>query len=488
MLATNVQSVGGSAPRLRHLVLQAGAWVAAGFVLDKVLALAQMMVLARLLMPADFGLMAMSSAVVLVLFTLTELGLDPALVARREVQDDDLAVAWTLSCLRATALAAGLWLTAGLIAQAMQAPALAPVLRIHAVAAVLQGIQSPGLALLLRRLDFAQRVRMDLLRRAVEMTVTIGLAWRYQTVWALVGGLLAGCTFSCLWSYGVAPFRPRFAWAGPSLRYFVQFGKCVNVTTVLTVCILSGGEFLIGRTLGAESLGLYQIAMAIPLLIGVRATVMLGQVSLPTYARLQTDRQAAVKAFLVQMKLVGLLLLPAAACLAVFAPVIVPLVFGSRWSDAVEPVRILSLYAVCAGLTGTMTAVQYGMNRADLPLRAAVVQCALYAVVIMPLLARFGLAGAAGALALAYLASVLVSAKSAVDLIGEAARPALVSLAWIALISAALGAGLMQLLPSHVVGVAPLALAGAGIVSLYAWYLWRVEYPRLLSLWRREVW
>lgn len=488
MPAADVQSAERPAPRLRHLVLQAGAWVVVGFILDKALALIQMMVLARLLLPADFGLMAMSSAVLLMLFTVTELGLDPALVSRGEVQADDLAVAWTLSCLRAVALASGLWLTADLIAQTMQAPALAPVLRAHAVVAVLLGIQSPGLALLLRRLELARRVRLDLLRRTVEMTVTLGLAWHYRTVWALVGGLLAGGAFGCLWSYVAAPFRPRFAWSGPSLRYFVRFGKCANLTTVLTVGIMSGGEVLIARMLGADSLGLYQIAMAIPLLIGVRATGMIGQVSLPTYARLQTDRRAAVKAFVVQMKVVGLLLLPAAACVVVFAPVVVPVIFGARWNDAVEPLRLLSLYAICAGLTGPMTALQYGMNRADLPLRTAVAQSVLYAIAVVPLLARFGLAGAAGALAIAYLAGGVVSAKATVDLVGEAVKPVIVSLGWIVVIGGLVALTAMQLFSAQAIGSRSVMLVGVGAGSVYAYYLWRVEYPRLLALWRSEVW
>lgn len=487
-MAANSSEETGAVPRLRHVVLKAGAWVISGFVLDKGLALVQIMVLARLLTPTDFGLMAMSSAVLLVLFTLSELGIDSAIIARRDLHDDDLAVAWTLSCIRAGLLASGLWFSADVIARAMHTPELAVFLKVHALSCFFQGAQSPAMALLFRRLELKQRVRMDLIRRIVEMTVTIGLALWLQSVWALLGGQLAGFAFGCMLSYVAAPFRPRLVLGGPSLRYFLHFGKWVNVTTVLTVAVMSGGEFLVGRMLGAEALGLYQIALAIPLLIGVRATVMIGQVSLPTYAMLQADRPGVIKAFVFQMKVVGLLLLPASMSLAVFAPVLVPFLFGPRWADAVEPLRILSVYAICAGLTGTMAAVQYGMNRSDLPMRVALAQGVVYAAVIVPMIAEFGLAGAAGALVLAYSMGVLLSVRYTVQLIGGETRAVLASLVWIFLVSGVVGAGMMQLLPNAPVTGTRLLFMGCGAAILYGTYLWKVEYPKLLSLWRGEAW
>lgn len=475
------------APRLRHLVVKAGAWVVSGFVLDKALALAQIMVVARLLAPADVGLMAMSAAVLLVLFTLSEMGVEQALVARREIHDDDLAVAWTIAILRGAVLACGLWLAADLIAHLLQAPALSLVLRAHALGLLLQGMQSPAMALLQRQLDLKQRVRMDLIRRVGETTVTIALALWWRSVWALVIGQLVGFSLGCLLSYVAAPFRPRFTLRGPSLRYFLSFGKRVNPTTVLTVLVMSGGEFVVGRLLGMGSLGLYQIALSIPLLIGVRATVMIGQVSLPTYSRLQTDRSGVIKAFVIQMKLVGLLLFPATMILAVFAPVLVPLLFGPRWLDAVEPLRVLCVYAMCAGLTGTLASVQYGLNRPEYPMRVAMAQVLVYAMAIGPLTVWFGLTGAAGSLVAAYGAGMILSARYTVQLLGQETRPVFASLLGIVLLSGGIGLVTMQVLPSHQAVGSRLLVMAAGISLFYILYVWRVEYPKLRSLWRGEA-
>ena len=112
-------------PRLRHRILQAGGWAGVGFLLDKVIAAIQLMVVARLLVPADFGVMAASATIVLAFMTISELGLETALIAKAKVDQDDLAVAWTVAIARGAAMAACLWAAAEMIGQAMQMPQLA---------------------------------------------------------------------------------------------------------------------------------------------------------------------------------------------------------------------------------------------------------------------------------------------------------------------------------------------------------------------------
>src|SRR5438874_9090151 len=119
-------------PRLRHRILQAGGWAGSGFLLDKGIAAIQLMVVAHLLTPADFGVMAASATIVLAFMTISELGLESALITKAEVDREDLAVAWTIAIARGVAMAACLWAAAEMIGQAMQMPQLASLLRVHA--------------------------------------------------------------------------------------------------------------------------------------------------------------------------------------------------------------------------------------------------------------------------------------------------------------------------------------------------------------------
>jgi O-antigen/teichoic acid export membrane protein len=454
-------------------------------VLDKVIAAIQLMVVARLLTPADFGVMAASATIVLAFMTISELGLESALIAKTEVDREDLSVAWTIAIVRGVVMAACLWAAADVIGQAMQMPQLASLLRIHAWVLVLQGLQSPALPIVLKNLNLRLRVIMDLVRRVIEAGGIIALALWLQNVWALLLGQLAGMCVGSLLSFWVAPFRPRLSLYRPACQYFLRYGKQLNVTTLCIFGVMSGGELVIGRILGQEALGFYQIALAIPLLLGVRATVLIHQISMPTYALLQRDRLGVVRVFDLQMGLVGLIFIPLAVGVAVLAPVIVPLAFGPQWLAIVEPLRILCLYVVCAGYLSVMTALHYGANRPDLQLKSWGGQFLVYAMMLVPLTMGFGLTGSAIALVASYVVGVLLQGIGTRALIGTATGVTFRS-AGRACVLAGLLAGII-LMMSGVPSTPPaswvLVSACLGGLGLYGWYLWAVEMPRLKVLW-----
>ena len=98
--------------------------------LDKVIAAVQLAVLVRILTPADFGVMAASAAVLLAMLTISELGLDSALIAKEIVSEDDLAAVWTLTVARGLLMATGIWIMAGVIGEIMRMPVLESLLEI----------------------------------------------------------------------------------------------------------------------------------------------------------------------------------------------------------------------------------------------------------------------------------------------------------------------------------------------------------------------
>lgn len=480
------QDMAESAPlRLRHRILQAGGWAGAGFVCDKVIAAIQLMVVARLLTPADFGVMAASAAIVLAFATISELGLESALIAKAEVDREDLAVAWTVAVARGVAMAACLWATADVIGQAMQMPQLALVLRVHAWALVLQGLNSPAMAILLKNLDLRRRVTLDLVRRVIEAGAIISLALWLRNLWALVLGQLIGMCVGSLLSFWVAPFRPRLSLYRPARHYFLRFGKQLNVTTLCMFGVMSGGELVIGRVLGQDALGLYQIALAIPLLLGVRATMLINQISLPTYALLQRDRPGVVRVFELQMGLVGFIFIPLAVGVGVLAPVIVPLAFGSQWLAIVDPLRILCVYVVCAGYLSVMTALQYGANCPDLQMKSWAWQFLFYAVVIVPLTMEWGLTGAAAALVASYVVGVALQCIGTRALLGPVVDTTLRSMGRASVLAGSLAGGLVFLAGTAAIPMTFWIVVTACVVGLglYGWYLWSVEVPRLTVLW-----
>jgi O-antigen/teichoic acid export membrane protein len=372
------------------------------------------------------------------------------------------------------------------IAAFFRFPELVMLLRVHMLALLIQGVQSPAIALLLRNLDMGRRVRLDLIRRLIEATATIALAWWLRSVWALLWGQLIGFAVSVLLSFRIAPFKPRFCLNRDSLGYFAQYGKHFNLITILTFGVMNTGEFVVGRILGAEKLGIYQVALAIPMLVGLRASTMMSQVNVPAFAILRQDPPGAIRAFGFQIGVMSLALIPLATGVALFTSNLVGLFFGQRWMEAAGPLQMLCPYAVFAGLSGVMGSLHYGLGRPDLQTRIWLVQFLVYAAAIVPLTRLFGLMGAAAALTLSFAVGFVHHVAYTLHLLGTEVWAVFSALARVAWPVVALGGVLVLTREVPVGPVAGSALAICGLVgtTAFALYLWRIEYPRLVGLWK----
>ncbi len=485
--AMHIQDPESSPLRLRHRILRAGWWTGGGFLLDKVIAAVQLAVLVRILTPADFGVMAASAAVLLMMLTISELGLDSALIAKEIVNEDDLAAAWTLAVARGILIATGIWILAGVIGEVMRMSPLESLLRVHAWALIIQSLQSPALALMMKKLDLRRRVALDVVRRVVEAVVTLTIAILYRTVWALVIGQLVGLMIGSLLSFRIAPFVPSWSFKRSALSYFVQYGRQLNLTTLCAFGVMTGGELVIGYLLGAESLGLYQVALAIPLLIGARATALMQQISVPTYASLQRDQLGLVRVFDLQMGLIGIVYIPLAVTIGSLAPIMVPIVFGTQWTSISDSLQVFCIYSVCAGYASVMASLHYGVGRPDLQVNSWVAQCALYMTMIVPMTLLLGVFGAAISLTASFVFGTVLQAVETRRLLGTSTNQTFASLGRTGLIGFVAGALLLSGAGQNRIAIpwTPeiLAMVMAGV---FGWYLWWVERPRLQTLWNYQ--
>ena len=471
--------------RIRHRVLQAGGWAFAGFAVEKGIAVIQLVVLTRLLLPGDFGLMMASAAILLAVQTFSELGLEPAVIAKPDVNEEDLRVAWTLSIMRGIVLAVGLWGLADVIAIGMQIPELGLFLRVHTVGILLHSVQSPAMFVLLKKLDLRRRVSFDLSRRVLEFCVTIGLAWWWSSAWALLGGQLIAFLFGAILSHWIAPCRIGWSLNRASLLNLWNYGRYQNFTGWFLFTVMSGGDLVIGRLYGVAMLGLYQVAMAIPIMIGIRAMSVISQISLPTYAMLQKDRSGVMRALSLQMGLTGMVVVPSALATATLAPYLVPFVFGPSWTAVIDPLRVLCLFAIAAAFCSVMAAFHCGANHPQVQTKIWAVMCLCYVALLIPFTMTWGLVGAAWAISLTFVVGLVLHVRATVQLLGCDAWPAFEPLRWAGGLVAIVVLGLLlsHTVPSMRMEQWPAIICGFAGMSLYGWYLWAREYPRLRTLW-----
>lgn len=329
---------------LDHKLVRGVAWTALVKWGGQGLSWAAVLVLARILTPADYGLVGLAGLYLGLMGILTEGGLGTSIVARRDLTAGDL------SQLNSVALALGL---AGALATAAAAVPLgayfrSPELPLVMVAlstnAVLSALRLVPVAELQRELRFRGLALVEGAQAIVSTVATLGFAlagWRY---WALVAGGILGNVASAATGRWLAPRGFAIPRWGTLSRYY-RFTRDVLVGR-LSWFVYSNADFVVaGRMLGTAALGAYTFAWNIASVPVEKVTALVTRVTPAFFSRLQHDRAELSRVLLNVTEGLVLLTLPAAVGMAVVADDFVSAYLGPQWADAVVPLRILALYA-----------------------------------------------------------------------------------------------------------------------------------------------
>lgn len=393
-------------------------WKATQVGADRAISLVRFLVLARLLAPTDFGLLAVGTVALDLLMTVTALGMMEALVQRKELEDRHYHAAWTVNVLRGVAVAVVVFASAPLIAQLFDEPRAVPILRLIALRPLLSGFLSIRTADLRRQLDFRRLAMVEVPPGIAQTVVSIALA-PVIGVYALIAGLLVHAASHVVLSYRVCPYRPRFHMGGEATRALVRYGRWILATSIVAVAGDSLLRVVISRDLGTVDLGLFYLAARLVELPGAVIGLVLRSVAFPLHAQLQDAAEGAAEAFRANVRALLVALLPVSVGIAALAEPLVRDVLGSQWRGAVGIIRIL---AVATAITVVRWAVGPLLEGRGVPQHAtamdAVRSCVLL-LTVWPLTARFGLLGAGVAVLLSELAVQILAARLARQLLPE---------------------------------------------------------------------
>lgn len=380
-------------PRVGRTLITGAAWVALGEVLAGVGSLASSIVGARVLAPADFGLMGIVSLAIAVLDSLTNSGFKQALVHHDQEVAPLLDVAWTWHVLRGTALALVLCLSAPALALFYAEPKLTSLLMVTSLAVVLTGLQNVGTVYFDRKLDFRTQFLIKIGQTAMSLLVYVPAVLLLRNVWALAISYVGGSLASLVISYVSQPYRPRFEWNADKLRTLLRFGRWITGMTVIYFVIVKGDDIFVSKYLGLTALGYYQMAYGIAMFPATNVTHVISRVSFPAYARLQHQRDEVQKAFLRVTRTTLIVGGLATAVIWTLVPLYVKYVVGPKWEPIIPIVRILVAAGFVRCFAALAGAVFQGLGRPDLDLKMNFPRFLVTVGLIWPAAARFGLEG-----------------------------------------------------------------------------------------------
>lgn len=281
---------------LRDVVAKGAATMAGFQVFSKIMDLVSIIVLARLLVPEDFGLVTLATATMLVAATVTELPVIDVLVQRPKLDERDIDSAFTLNLLRGIVVVGVLLAAAWPLAWIYGDDRLVGLMSALALVPLAKSLESPALVHPLRRVDYGPTAKSLFAGKLTGMIVSVALAFATGSYWALALGLITTGVVSMLWTYRLCPYRPRLRFAG--IGSIFEFAGWVTVSRIIFAISQQSDRFFVGYILGKNNLGQYTMGSD----IASMATYSLaGPILRPIFAgmsRIQEDLARLCTAYL----------------------------------------------------------------------------------------------------------------------------------------------------------------------------------------------
>lgn len=377
-------------------------WSYTGSVATAVLQMGFGALLARLLNPRAFGLVAMSYVVVGLAQHMSSMGLNSALVQKHSLCAEEIRASFSAATVAGTVAAALLWSVSPWVASLMREPEVERVLLALAPVFIINGLGVTASGILRREMRFKETAAIETVAYLFGYGVVgLPLALSGKGVWSLVMAALARAVFWSMALYFASrhPVRPILRLE--PYKYLLLFGGKVSILGLLESLGTKIDTFAVGRWLGAGALGYYDRAFKVAYLPVEHVMKALGGVLVPSFSRVRDDIERSRSAYSDGIALLSFVAFPAGWTVAVVAPEIVGVLLGTGWGESVEPLRIVALGIPLAVLTrtGESVAEAAGMIGRKTWLRA--VHVILLALLLGTLLPRAGVPGAAGAFVIA---------------------------------------------------------------------------------------
>jgi lipopolysaccharide exporter len=408
--------------RLTSHAAHGAKWTSLSTAITTAADMAKTVVLARLLSPIDFGLMAVVSIVFGVAQTYADLGISAALIHRQNATKQELSSLYWLNIFMGCATFAVLWICTPLLTIAFHDARLSALLRTTIIIFLFTPFGAQFQILLQKELDFKLLAWQEIMGSVAGLAVGVVCAVRGMGTWALVYSFLAGGAVRTLLllSAGLPRFCPTLHFRWSDLRSYTSFGLFQLGERTLIYVTDRTDQILIGTVLGTSALGYYNFAFNLTARPIGSINPVLTRVAFPLFAKVQHDTDRLRNGYLRLLRFLTMVNAPLLVGLAVVAPVAVPTIFGAKWVVTVVPIQILCIVSLLRSTINPIGSLQLAKGRADMGFWWNVACFAISAPVIYIAGKMGGLVGIVeGLLLLQIVQSLLLYRYMVVPLVGR---------------------------------------------------------------------
>ena len=356
---------------LRHKTFAAVRWTTVAAVARAALQLAQVAVLARLLAPEDYGLMAMVWVVTGFAAIFSDLGVNSAFIQCQSVTPEQRSSLFWLNVIVSVGLTVVVLAFSPLLARFFADERLTPLLRIAAPTFVIAALGMQVRMAAEKALHFRPVVVVETSAAILGFATAVACAMAGIGVYALVFGALmtALVQTAFFWMVLARGWRPMFRLQVSEVRPFIGFGGALVANNIVNYINGTVDLLLGGRLLTAAALGMYSLPRNLVLQLQAVINPIITRVGFPLIAQVQNDIPKVRSIYLQTLNMTASTNAPLYLGIAFFAPEIVAVMFGERWAGTVEVMRILTLWGFVRSTGNPLGSLLLGMGRADLSLK-----------------------------------------------------------------------------------------------------------------------
>jgi O-antigen/teichoic acid export membrane protein len=370
----------GGAQTLGASTLRGMFWSYGSYVGGRLLSLIATAILARLISPKSFGLVALALTFMAFLDLIQGLGVAEAIViAGEEESDEQTETAFALNValgLLLSVITAALGPAAAAFFHQPELVALMPVLGLNFL---LSGVGNTHAALALKRMDFRSRTAAELAEVLIRGVIGVALALAGAGVWSLVIGYVVGTLAWTITLWVFISWRPHFKPRRRHVGRLVRFGGSLTGIAVLGAFLSQFDNLVVGRVLGATALGFYTMATRLPYLLIVNLAVVAGRVLFPAFASL-SDTAEMGRAYLSAIEYTVMVTLPLTVFMIILAEPLMVGLFGPKWLPAVASAQVLCLWALMSPLDQVSGNAFKSRGRPDIQLKIAIPRAILLVI------------------------------------------------------------------------------------------------------------
>ena len=351
-------------------------------------------ILARILIPSQFGVFGVASLTLAFLEMLTETGINVFLIQKEGKLKEYLDTAWVVSIARGALIASLLFLFSPLISSFFNSPESVSVLRFMSLIPLLRGFINPAIVRYQQELQFNKEFILRLFSFLADTLVAIAFAFITRSAISLVWGLIAGVLVEIIISFVFLKPLPILKFESGKIKKVVSRGKWVTLAGIFDYFFNHGDDIVVGRLLDTFSLGLYQVAYRISTLPITEVADVFNKVAFPVYVNISGDLERLKKAYIKTTLTVAAIAIPVGLVFYLFPNLVVELILGPNWAQAAQVLRVLAVFGVVRAISGPSLSLYLSVKKQEYVTGYTLLSILGLAVTIIPLVKSYGIVGA----------------------------------------------------------------------------------------------